>query len=216
MIRSNQIFLFNRLCAGAFLLFAFSLTLSAAVPAQKRVPGYYDAFCKESPFTVLPPPPPPPPPNAPENVLGDWALSGVANIGGRKFVLVQNKKNPAERVTLVSGSSNDKNIEVLEIEYGKNYRDTRVKLRFPGNVEGWISYDPAALQITKPNVVGAPPAPAPGQPQPHAQAQAQPQPQPQPVVIQGTIVTPQQQQQGRSSRDRGQRGDRGNGGRGGR
>lgn len=131
--------------------------LYAQTPAQQRTPNYYNPFCQASPFTVSPPDPTKAPP---VNPLMSWALSGCAKVGEQLIVLLQNKQNPAIRITVISNEPNPHNIEVISIEPGNTYKETKALIRLAGTpTEAWLTFEPALLQITKPNnPVGAPPA----------------------------------------------------------
>lgn len=137
--------------ASLILVLGASLTtLVAQVPATRRSPAYYSKICTNSPFTVVAKKGPAG--AEAETPLSAWALSGFGLIGDKIIVLLQNKKKADERITIVTGEKNDKNIEVLQIERGTGYMQDRVKLRIAGSVEGWVGYDPQFLKLAAPAV----------------------------------------------------------------
>lgn len=117
----------------------------AQTPAARRSPSYYTRFWQASPFTL-------PAPKAETTAteiatpLSNWALSGFAEIGEKKIVILQNKSKPEERLTVISGVKNDHNIEIMEIQRGLHLQD-RVRLKMAGSVEGWVAYDPVYLKL---------------------------------------------------------------------
>lgn len=131
------------------LLGASVTTLAAQAPAARRSPAYYSKICTNSPFTVAAKKGPAAGAEA-ETPLSAWALSGFGLIGDKIIVLLQNKKKADERITIVTGEKNDKNIEVLQIERGTGYMQDRVQLRIAGSVEGWVGYDPQFLKLAAP------------------------------------------------------------------
>lgn len=138
--------------ASLILVLGASLTtLAAQVPAARRSPAYYSKICTNSPFTVVAKKVPGAGAEA-ETPLSAWALSGFGLIGDKIIVLLQNKKKADERITIVTGEKNDKNIEVLQIERGTGYMQDRVQLRIAGSVEGWVGYDPQFLKLAAPAV----------------------------------------------------------------
>lgn len=143
--------------------------VQAQIPATVRTPSYYQKFFSQSPFTTAPPKVDVA--SAENSALSNWTLNGFAILGETKMVILQNKKNPAERLMLVSGEKNDKNIELLEIERGKTYTEDRVKIRIAGILEGWVEYDKSNISKVKPNVGALTPNPA---------SNAKPAPQPPP------------------------------------
>ena len=157
-----------------FLLLLFlglsANSLSAQMPATQRTAAYYSRFVQNSPFTQA----------APvsesavqeQSALSQWALNGFAIMGDKQMVILQSKKDPNEKVLVITGEKNNKNIEILEIQRGQNYLDDKVKLRLAGSLEAWITYDVQSLKKVKPNI-------APNNAQAPANNAPQPQPPPQ-------------------------------------
>lgn len=144
------------LSVAACVLGLLAPSLLAQNPASRRSPSYYGRMWQNSPFTE---PVKTTDKGATEAIspLDDWSLSGFAEIANKKVVILQSKRNQGDRVMVISGEPNNKNIEILEIQRGEGYLQDRVKLRLGGSVEGWVSYDPKFLKITRQNT----PAPGP-------------------------------------------------------
>lgn len=135
----------------SYILLLFAALMAPAhsqTPATRRSPAHYSKMCENSPFTIAP--------KAAnggaeaETPLSAWTLSGFGQIGDKMIVILQNKKTAGERITIISGEKNDKNIEIMEIQRGKSYMQDRVRLRLAGSVEGWVSYEPQFLKLAPP------------------------------------------------------------------
>lgn len=138
------------------------------VAAKRLPPSRYSHLWASSPFTIEESKSNNDNKVVPASALDNWALSGFATIGEKKVVILLNKTKPDERVMVISGEKNERNLEVLEIDPGNAYIQARVKLRLGGSLEGWISYQPELLKLKN---VPAPQAPK-EQPQPQEQGRS--------------------------------------------
>ncbi|MGC4016135.1 MAG: hypothetical protein QM755_16665 [Luteolibacter sp.] len=119
----------------------------AAGPVEKRQDSYYSRLWSNSPFTTKPDVPPP----TEKNPFEDYALSAVMPLPrGGYMVVVQNKKKPDERLTILPDQPSDfKLVEVLKGD-GKP-RSMSVKLsNASGSKTGTVLFDEKLLTIKQP------------------------------------------------------------------
>ncbi|MFD0894787.1 hypothetical protein KBB96_04780 [Luteolibacter ambystomatis] len=143
-----SIFLMSLLCVP---------TVFAAGPVEKRSDTYYSRLWTNSPFTTKPPPPDQGPIHDP---FEDYALSAVMPLPrGGYMVVIQNKKKPDDRVTILPDQPSD--FKVMEVKTGDGKpRSTTVKLS-SGSKTGTVSFDEKLLVIRQvaPKNPGAPGGP---------------------------------------------------------
>lgn len=124
-------------------------------PVEKRSDAYYTRLWEKSPFTTKRQIERP----IEDNVFDDYALSAVMPLPrGGHMVVIQNKKKPDERITILPDRPSDfKLVEVIQSD-GKP-RSTTVKLS-KGDETGTVSFDEKLLTIKQavtknPNGTGA-------------------------------------------------------------
>lgn len=145
----------------------------AQEPVDKPVEAYRTLWTS-SPFTTPPPPGEGP---AEVNPMDDYALSAVSPVAGGYMVVIVNKKDPSDRIRIVSGQPSEFTID--KVIPGEGPRETVVELSH-GSKKGKVEFDEKLLVIRQ----AAPPRPQPNpnQPVPNGQPNAavpagQPQPQ---------------------------------------
>lgn len=136
----------RRIVTACSLLLAAATQISSAQPVprpQKNLPFKYANLWRSSPFTIKPEVDPG---AQQQQTRTDWVLSGVTKLGDRRLVILQNRKEPKERLNVWSDKPNNKDIEILDIKEGDSYLQTRVKLLVNGQ-EQWIVYDKSLISV---------------------------------------------------------------------
>lgn len=148
-------------------IFCITLALTAwgvAALPQKAPLAKYAGLWNNSPFTSKPPPPPDTPG---VNPLDDYSLAGVSPISSGYRVTLFNKKTPAERITVETGSTKN-DFKILEVtRKSGSPLATVVRMQNGSNI-GSISFDEKLLVLAAPPAAKAaakPPGPA-GSPPP--------------------------------------------------
>jgi len=145
------------LALGLLLAAAPGLLHAELTPRpQKNLPYKYANLWRSSPFTIKPEVDKS---DQQQQTRTDWVLSGVTRLGERRLVILQNRKDPKERINVWSDRQNKQNIEILDIEDGDSYLQTRVKVLCNGQ-EQWIVYDKNLISVA-PSAGGKPAKPGP-------------------------------------------------------
>lgn len=141
-------------CLGT-LCAALVLPASADVPRKKSVTSYSQLWTK-SMFTV----PEPKEEKVVEvkNPLEDYTLAGVSQMKGGWFVVLINKKKRDDRVKILPNETNNLGFEIVKVENGSNFLETRVEIKTRGEKTGWVEYDKKFIALKK----AAPKAPVRG------------------------------------------------------
>lgn len=118
--------------------------LLAGVPS-KQVATRYMNLWSQSPFTI--------PPKAPDvvveesNPLEDFTLAGVCKLQKGWFVVLINKKQREERVSIKPDQENSEGFQIVKVEEGGGHMDTRVEIRTRGGKSGWVEYDKKFIAV---------------------------------------------------------------------
>lgn len=142
----------RRLSLGV-LMTALVMPTFADVP-KKRSLGTYSQLWKKSMFTV--PPEVEEKPKEEKNPLEEYTLAGVSQMKGGWFVVLINKKKRDDRVKIHPNEANTLGFEVVSVEDGTHFLETRVEIKTRGNKTGWVEYDKKFIALKK-----AAPKPAP-------------------------------------------------------
>jgi len=131
-------------------LMALPMVALADAPSKKQL-SRYSALWTDSPFTTKPQIE-----NKSEAIdaLADWMLAGVSSVENGYFVTLMDKRDRSKRIRLAPGLSNNSGIELVSVNMGESYRDTKVKLRANGQV-GELKFDTAALKAVSKSARGS-------------------------------------------------------------
>lgn len=142
------------------LILLLPLAASADVP-NKPTKTRYSVLWTDSPFTSKPVAPVTE--RVEENPLDDYALGGVSKLEDGYFVVLLNKKDPADRQVIEPGVGSG--FEVLSVKWDMTGgKGTTVRVR-KGTDEASIGYDEKLLTVKTPAPAAKPPQPGqPGQP----------------------------------------------------
>ncbi len=131
---------------------AASLFAVAVLPAFSEVPtktplARYSELWTRSAFTV---PPPPPEVEAEEdNPLDEYTLAGTCEVKGGWFVVLINKKERDKRIRLHPEEENDQGFEVVSVDRGKGFMDTKVEIKNRSGKIGTVEYDKKFIVLKK-------------------------------------------------------------------
>ena len=131
---------------------AASLFAVAVLPAFSEVPtktplARYSELWTRSAFTV---PPPPPEVEAEEdNPLDEYTLAGTCEVKGGWFVVLINKKERDKRIRLRPEEENDQGFEVVNVDRGKGFMDTKVEIKNRSGKIGTVEYDKKFIVLKK-------------------------------------------------------------------
>ncbi len=131
---------------------AASLFAVAVLPAFSEVPtktplARYSELWTRSAFTV---PPPPPEVEAEEdNPLDEYTLAGTCEVKGGWFVVLINKKERDKRIRLRPEEENDQGFEVVSVDRGKGFMDTKVEIKNRSGKIGTVEYDKKFIVLKK-------------------------------------------------------------------
>ena len=101
-----------------------------------------------------------------DNPLDEYTLAGTCEVEGGWFVVLINKKERDKRIRLHPGEKNDEGFEVVKVERGASYMDTRVEIKNRSGKIGSVEYDKKFIvlkQATPKAPVGRKPVVKPGQ-----------------------------------------------------
>lgn len=137
---------------------------AAAEAPRKQGLSRYSMLWTNSPFTVKPVETQ----QEAVNPLSDWALGGVSEVNGGYYLILLNRKKPAETEVVEPGVESA--FKVLSVRRDPvDYLKTQVQVSYHGQ-SGWVSYDEKLLTLAKgPSGGNQPPGGAPnagGQQQP--------------------------------------------------
>ena len=173
---------------------ALAILAATAMPAFSGVPrkqplGRYAELWTKSPFTV--PPVVAGEEKVEENPLEDYTLAGVCEMRGGWFVVLINKKEREKRVRIKPGTTNTEGFQVVSVDNGSSYLETKVQIQTAGGQKGWVEYDkkflvlkaatPQAPAGGRNNNPGARPGTPGGPPVPGRPPAATPNPSPRPT-----------------------------------
>ena len=150
--------------AAATLLAVTMVPAISAVP-RKQPLGRYAELWTKSPFTV---PPEVVVPDAEEdNPLDDYTLAGACEMKGGWFVVLINKKERDKRVRIRPGVENDQGFQVINVQNGSGYMETKVEIQTRSGKKGTVEYDKKFIVLRKatpraPLVRGSKPGQKPG------------------------------------------------------
>ena len=162
--------LFPCLVAGLSLC----LPLAAQVP-KKQPLGRYSELWTKSAFTI--PPVKEVVEVEEENPLEEYTLAGACEVQGGWFVVLINKKERDKRIRLHPGEENEEGFEVMKVERGSCYLETRVEIKNRSGKIGAVEYDEKFIVLKKATPkapVGNKPTVKPGQRPPTPQRTATP------------------------------------------
>lgn len=128
------------------LLTAAILPMRADVPIKKPLARYAELWTK-SPFTV--PPPKDVPDVVVENPLDDYTLAGACEMKGGWFVVLINKKERDKRVRIRPGVENDMGFQVIKVDGGQGFMDTKVQIKTRSGKKGTVEYDRKFIVLKK-------------------------------------------------------------------
>ncbi|MCH2062668.1 MAG: hypothetical protein MK194_02965 [Roseibacillus sp.] len=149
-------------CVASLLMLAVGAAF-ADVPAKKPLARYSELWTKSA-FTV--PPPPPEVEVEEDNPLDDYTLAGTCEVKGGWFVVLINKKERDKRIRLHPGEENDQGFEVVKVDRGKGFMDTKVEIKNRSGKIGMVEYDKKFIVLKKATPrapVGKKPVTKPGQ-----------------------------------------------------
>ena len=126
-------------------LVAAVLPSLAEVPRKKPLTRYTQLWTKSA-FTV--PPEPPEVEVEEDNPLEEYTLAGAGKLKGGWFVVLMHKKD-RERVRLSPGKPSEKGFEVVNVERGKSYMDTKVQIKTRSGKTGTVEYDKKFIVLRK-------------------------------------------------------------------
>ena len=131
---------------------AASLFAVAVLPAFSEVPtktplARYSELWTKSAFTV--PPPPPEVVAEEDNPLDDYTLAGTCEVKGGWFVVLINKKERDKRIRLRPEEENDQGFEVVNVDRGKGFMDTKVEIKNRSGKIGTVEYDKKFIVLKK-------------------------------------------------------------------
>ena len=131
---------------------AASLFAVAVLPAFSDVPtktplARYSELWTKSAFTV--PPPPPEVVAEEDNPLDDYTLAGTCEVKGGWFVVLINKKERDKRIRLRPEEENDQGFEVVNVDRGKGFMDTKVEIKNRSGKIGTVEYDKKFIVLKK-------------------------------------------------------------------
>ncbi len=136
---------------------------SAEVP-KKQPLARYSQLWTNSAFTI------PPAKEVVEveedNPLDEYTLAGTCEVEGGWFVVLINKKERDKRIRLHPGEKNEEGFEVVKVERGASYMDTRVEIKNRSGKIGSVEYDKKFIVLKKATPkapVGKKPVVKPGQ-----------------------------------------------------
>ena len=101
-----------------------------------------------------------------DNPLDEYTLAGTCEVEGGWFVVLINKKERDKRIRLHPGEKNDEGFEVVKVERGASYMDTRVEIKNRSGKIGSVEYDKKFIVLKKATPrapVGKKPVVKPGQ-----------------------------------------------------
>jgi len=75
-----------------------------------------------------------------ENPMDDMALYGYTSEGSIFNVTIYDKKKPDKKIRLQTGQKHSDGYEIMDVEKGQNYKETKVQIR-NGSFEGFVTYD---------------------------------------------------------------------------
>lgn len=130
------------LVAGLFLV----LPLGAQVP-KKQPLGRYSELWTKSAFTI--PPLKEVVEIEEENPLEEYTLAGACEVEGGWFVVLINKKERDKRIRLHPGENNEEGFEVVKVDRGSSYMDTRVEIKNRSGKIGAVEYDEKFIVLKK-------------------------------------------------------------------
>ncbi|MBB79987.1 MAG: hypothetical protein CMN02_03120 [Roseibacillus sp.] len=133
------------------------LPLGAQVP-KKQPLGRYSELWTKSAFTI--PPIKEVVEIEEENPLEEYTLAGACEVEGGWFVVLINKKERDKRIRLHPGEKNEEGFEVVKVDRGSSYMDTRVEIKNRSGKIGAVEYDEKFIVLKK----ATPRAPAGKQP----------------------------------------------------
>ena len=125
---------------------ALSLPLGAQVP-KKQPLGRYSELWTKSAFTI--PPLKEVVEVEEENPLDEYTLAGACEVQGGWFVVLINKKERDKRIRLHPGEKNDQGFEVVKVDRGSSYMDTRVEIKNRSGKIGAVEYDKKFIVLKK-------------------------------------------------------------------
>ncbi|MAT45898.1 MAG: hypothetical protein CMO35_00535 [Verrucomicrobiaceae bacterium] len=108
-----------------------------------------------------------------DNPLDEYTLAGTCEVEGGWFVVLINKKERDKRIRLHPGEKNDEGFEVVKVERGASYMDTRVEIKNRSGKIGSVEYDKKFIVLKKATPrapVGKKPVVKPGQKPPTSRA----------------------------------------------
>ena len=117
----------------------------AEIPRKKPLTRYTQLWTKSA-FTV--PPEPPEVEVEEENPLDEYTLAGAGKLKGGWFVVLMHKKD-RERIRLSPGKASEKGFEVVNVERGKSYMDTKVEIKTRSGKTGTVEYDKKFIVLRK-------------------------------------------------------------------
>ena len=101
-----------------------------------------------------------------DNPLDEYTLAGTCEVEGGWFVVLINEKERDKRIRLHPGEKNDEGFEVVKVERGASYMDTRVEIKNRSGKIGSVEYDKKFIVLKKATPkapVGRKPVVKPGQ-----------------------------------------------------
>lgn len=119
------------------------ISFAAAEAPRKQGLSRYSMLWTNSPFTVKPVE------SVQEavNPLSDWALGGVSEVNGGYYLILLNRKKPAETEVVEPGVESA--FKVLSVRRDPvDYLKTQVQVSYHGQ-SGWVSYDEKLLTLAK-------------------------------------------------------------------
>ena len=140
----NSFQLISAFLAGSFLL-AAAFSVRGEVPRKKPLTRYSQLWTKSA-FTV--PPAPPEVEVEEENPLEEYTLAGAGKLKGGWFVVLMHKKD-RERVRLSPGKESEEGFEVVNVQRGKSYMDTKVEIKTRSGKTGTVEYDKKFIVLRK-------------------------------------------------------------------
>ena len=83
-----------------------------------------------------------------ENPLEEYTLAGAGKLKGGWFVVLMHKKD-RERVRLSPGKESEEGFEVVNVQRGKSYMDTKVEIKTRSGKTGTVEYDKKFIVLRK-------------------------------------------------------------------
>ncbi len=139
----------SRIVSSLFMLvtgMVVSLPVCAEVPKKQPIARYSELWTKSA-FTI------PPVREVVEveedNPLDEYTLAGACEVQGGWFVVLINKKERDKRIRLHPGEENDEGFEVVKVDRGKGYMDTKVEIKNRSGKIGSVEYDKKFIVLKK-------------------------------------------------------------------